>query len=116
VELDLTHDNYFSTYWSENLVIKNVLYRVWQGALEGTTIPGASQIGELPFTYGAAIGIFFSIVVGLTFGKRHAGLAILTIALFLVVLGPIMGAFTVPEIVIPMIATIGILVMLIPKR
>jgi len=116
VEIEITHENYITTFESGNLIVRTSLTAVWNAPLPSTNIPGTSQLGELPFAYGSAIGIFFAVVVGLMYGKRHAGVSILTIAMFLVILGPIMGVFTVPEVVIPMIAVIGILVMLVPKR
>lgn len=113
IQIEVYHEN----YGSENLLTLLALPYVWNPPLEGDDeVPGVGQLGDFPLAYGSAIGIFFVIVVGLTYGRRYEGLSILVIAMILVVLGPIYGAFTLPDIVIPLIAVIGIMVLMIPKR
>ena len=56
-------------------------------------IPGIGQLGTLPFAWGAGIGVVLVMIIALTFGARHAGFCVLTIGMFLVMMGPVMGLF-----------------------
>ena len=112
VEIDIDHD----TYGTENITTRTALALVWEGPLHGQTIPGMSQLGDVVWSWGAAIVMFLVTVFAATFGARHEGVIIFGIALLLVVLGPMAGAVVFPELLIPLVAVIGVIVMLTPKR
>jgi len=79
-------------------------------------LPGVSQLGSLPFAWGTAIAVFFSLVVGLTFGARHAGFTVFVMGLVLVVMGPIMGIFEIPAAIVAFIVVVGVMLMLVKRR
>jgi len=78
-------------------------------------LPGMSQLGTLPFAWGAAVAAFFTIVVLLTFGSRHAGLSVLLAGGMLVIIGG-MGIWMMNYQIVTLVISIGVLLIFIKVR
>jgi len=112
VELEINHQIYgFSP------IVSRMLPGVsWTPPISGP-IPGISVIGDLPFAWGTAIAVFFSTLVLLTYGRKHAGFSVFVAGLLLIAMGPIMGIVSgIPAEVIALICVIGVMLMLAGRR
>lgn len=87
IEIEINH----GTLDPSNLTTSMVLSAIWVPPV--TPLPGMGQLGELPFAWGSGIAVFLTVMIALTFGARHAGFCVMTIGIFLIVLGPIMGFY-----------------------
>jgi hypothetical protein len=79
-------------------------------------IPGLDALGDAPFTWASLAGLLFIIVVGFTFGPRHAGFGMMALGFFLLLASNhVMGLFSVPLELIAFIVTIGVLMIIVSR-
>jgi len=115
LELGVIHN----TFGSENQTIRIVLAGGITPVLPATGIPGVNQLGSWPAPVGALFSIFATIIVALTFGRKHVGMTVLTIGLVLILFGVIYGMFAVTQAVasaIGFIIFLGITLLIVRKR